>query len=170
MEKTRTAVTEGATVLPWWLCSAKSLPSCPTLCDPTLWDPWASLGRNTGVGCHCLLQCMKGQRKWSCSAVSDWEWPHGLQPTRLLRPREFPGRSTRVGCHCLLHPWWPSGKESTCNAGEWENAVRSLGQEHSLEKGIATHSSILAWRIPWTEKPSRQQSTGSQRVGHDWSS
>ena len=38
-----------------------------------------------------------------------------------------------------------------------------------LQKGMATHSSILAWRIPWTEEPGRQQSMGSQRVGHDWS-
>ena len=41
------------------------------------------------------------------------------------------------------------------------------GQEYSLEKGIATHSSILAWKIPCTEEPSRLQSIGSQRVGHD---
>ena len=46
--------------------------------------------------------------------------------------------------------------------------VRSLGREDPLEKEIATHSSILAWRIPWTEEPGRLQSTGSQRVGHDW--
>ena len=45
--------------------------------------------------------------------------------------------------------------------------VRSLGQEDPLEKGIATPSSILAWRIPWTEEPGRLQSMGSQRVGHD---
>ena len=49
----------------------------------------------------------------------------------------------------------------------WETRVRSLGQEDPLEKEMAIHSSILAWRIPWTEKPSRLQSTGSQRVGHD---
>ena len=46
--------------------------------------------------------------------------------------------------------------------------VWSLGWEVPLEKGMATHSSILAWRIPWTEKPGRPQSMGSQRVGHDW--
>ena len=40
--------------------------------------------------------------KWSCSVVSDFSWPHGLQPTRLLRPWDFPGKSTEVGCHCLL--------------------------------------------------------------------
>ena len=42
-----------------------------------------------------------------------------------------------------------------------------LGQEDPLEKEMATHSSILAWKIPWTEEPGRLQSTGSQRVGHD---
>ena len=46
----------------------------------------------------------------------------------------------------------------------WETWVRSLGQEDPLEKGMATHSSILAWRIPWTEE---LQSIGSQRVRHD---
>ena len=49
-----------------------------------------------------------------------------------------------------------------------ETQIRSLGQEDPLEKEIATHSSILAWEIPWTEKPGRVQSMGSQRVGHDW--
>ena len=46
--------------------------------------------------------------------------------------------------------------------------VWSLGQEDPLQKGMATHSSILAWRLPWTEGPDRLQSMGSQRVGHDW--
>ena len=45
--------------------------------------------------------------------------------------------------------------------------VRSLGQEDPLEKEMATHSSILVWRIPWAEEPGRLQSTGLQRVGHD---
>ena len=49
-----------------------------------------------------------------------------------------------------------------------ETWVQSLGQEDSLEKEMATHSSILAWRIQWTEEPGRLQSMGSQRVGHDW--
>ena len=48
-----------------------------------------------------------------------------------------------------------------------ETEVRSLGWEDPLEKGMATHSSILARRIPWTEEPGRLQSMGSQRVGHD---
>ena len=45
--------------------------------------------------------------------------------------------------------------------------VRSLGQEDPLEEGLAIRSSILAWRIPWTEEPDELQSLGSQRVGHD---
>ena len=48
-----------------------------------------------------------------------------------------------------------------------ETQVRSLGQEEPLEKGMATHCSILPWRIPFSEKPGRLQSMGSQRVGHD---
>ena len=45
--------------------------------------------------------------------------------------------------------------------------LQSLGQEDPLEKDMATHSSVLAWRIPWTEEPGGLQSTRSQRVGHD---
>ena len=48
-----------------------------------------------------------------------------------------------------------------------ETQVRSLGQENDLEEGMATHFSILAWRIPWNEEPGRLQSVGSQRVRHD---
>ena len=48
-----------------------------------------------------------------------------------------------------------------------ETQVQSLGWEDPLEKEMATHSSIFAWRIPWTEESGRLQSTGSQRVGHD---
>ena len=49
-----------------------------------------------------------------------------------------------------------------------EMQVWSLGQEGPLEMGMVTHSSILTWEIPWTEKPGGLQSVGSQRVGHDW--
>ena len=54
-----------------------------------------------------------------------------------------------------------------CLPAIWETWVRSLGGEDPLEKEMATHSSILAWRIPWTEKPGGLQSMASQRVGHD---
>ena len=49
-----------------------------------------------------------------------------------------------------------------------ETWVRSLGREDALEKKMATHSSILTWKIPWTEEPGRLQSIGSQRVRHEW--
>ena len=49
-----------------------------------------------------------------------------------------------------------------------ETQVQSLGEDDPWEKGMATHSSILAWRIPWTEEPGRLQAMRSQRVAHDW--
>ena len=61
---------------------------------------------------------------------------------------------------------WLGGKESACNTGD---LGLILGQEDPLEKNMATHSSILAWRIPWTEEPGRPQFIRLQRVRHDWS-
>ena len=55
-----------------------------------------------------------------------------------------------------------------CLPTMWKTQVWSLGQEDPLEKEMATHSSTLAWKIPWTEKPGRLQSMGSQKVRHDW--
>ena len=54
-----------------------------------------------------------------------------------------------------------------CLPTMWETWVQSLGQEDLPEKEMATHSSTLAWKIPWTEEPGGLQSMGSQRVGHD---
>ena len=53
------------------------------------------------------------------------------------------------------------------NVGDIRDAGLILGQEDTLEEGMAINSSILAWRIPWTEEPGRPQSIGSQRVGHN---
>ena len=64
-------------------------------------------------------------------------------------------------------PQWLSGKESTCSAGDMGDAGLILGLGRPLEKEMATHSSILVWKIPWTEEPGGLQSIGSQRVGHD---
>ena len=59
-------------------------------------------------------------------------------------------------------------KSPPAKAGDVRDTwVCSLGQEDALEEGMATHSSILAWRIPWTEEPGGLQSMGSQRVRHD---
>ena len=62
---------------------------------------------------------------------------------------------------------FPGGSDSKASAYNAETQVRSLGWEDPLEKEMATHSSILAWKIPWTEEPGRLQSMGLQRVGHD---
>ena len=66
-------------------------------------------------------------------------------------------RAFNVIMHAKCFPGGSTDKESACNAGD-------LGWEKPLEKGIATHSSILAWRIPWTEEPGGLQLMGSQRV------
>ena len=62
--------------------------------------------------------------------------------------------------------WWLSGKESTCKAGDMGSIP---GWRRFLEEGMTTYSSILVWRIPWTEMPGRLQCLGSQRFRHDWS-
>ena len=62
---------------------------------------------------------------------------------------------------------FPGGSDSKASAVMQETWVRPLGREDPLEKEMATHSSTLAWKIPWMEGPGRLQSTGSQRVGHD---
>ena len=64
--------------------------------------PWDSPGKNTGVGCHFLLQCMKVKSASEVAQSRLTPRPHGLHPTRLLHPWDFPGKSTGVGCHCLL--------------------------------------------------------------------
>ena len=58
-------------------------------------------------------------------------------------------------------------KNPPVNAGDTRDTGSIPGSEDPLEKGMATHSSILAWRIPWTEEPGGLHSIGSQRVGHD---
>ena len=60
-----------------------------------------------------------------------------------------------------------SGKESTCSAGDAGDTVSIPGLGRFLEEDMATHSGILAWRIPWTEKPGELQFMGSQGVRHD---
>ena len=64
--------------------------------------------------------------------------------------------------------WSLMAQTVKCLPAMWETWVRSLGREDPLEKEMATHSSTLAWKIPWMEEHGRLQSMGSQRVGHDW--
>ena len=91
--------------------AAASLQSCPTLCDPIDGSPLGSpsLGfsrQEHWSGLPFPSPMHESEKwKWSRSVVSDSKWPHGLQPTWLLRPWDFPGKNAGVGCHCLLR--WP---------------------------------------------------------------
>ena len=119
---------------------------------------------------------------------------YGPQSARLLCPRDSPGKNTGVGYPALLQgifltqalagsffatsttweaveilfntyfPGGSDGKASACNAGD---PGLIPGLEDPLEKEMATHSSILAWRILWIEEPGRLQSMGSQKFGHN---
>ena len=83
-------------------------------------------------------------------------------------PSSIPGLGSSPGegiSYPLLYSWASLVAQMVKNlVAMWETLVQSLGWEDALEEGMATHSSILAWRIPWTEQPSGQQSMGSQRV------
>ena len=126
--------------------------------------------------------------------MSDSSWPHGLQPSRLLRPWDSPGKSTGVGCHRLLCVFaykvlsglgsiyhfgniicqsppvhlGSSGKEFTAMQETEGTRIQSLGWEDPLEEEMVTHTSILVWKIPWAEDPGGLQSLGLWRVRHDW--
>ena len=82
--------------------------SCPTLCDPIDGSPLGSpvpgiLQARTLENSNAWTPMHESEKwKWSRSVVSDPQRPHGLQPSRLLHPWDFPGKSTGVGCHCLL--------------------------------------------------------------------
>ena len=85
---------------------AKSLQSCLTLCDPIDGSPPGSpvpgILQARTLEWIAISFSNAWKWKWSGSVVSNSYWPHGLQPTRLLYPWDFPGKSTGVGCHCLL--------------------------------------------------------------------
>ena len=89
--------------------AAKSLQSCPTLCDPIHGSPPGSpvpgiLQARTLEWVAIPFSNDESEKwKWRCSVVSDSYRPHGLHPTSLLRPWDFPGKSTGVGCHRFLH-------------------------------------------------------------------
>ena len=106
--------------------TAKSLQSCLTLCDPQTAAHQAPLSpgfsrQEYQSGLPFPSPMHEGEKwKWSRSVVSDSSWPHGLLPTRLLRPWDFPGKSTGVGCHCLLQ---------TVESASIENLVKD---HHSL--------------------------------------
>ena len=84
----------------------------------------------------------------SLKGIYKWQW----HPTPVLLPGKSHGQESLVGCS----PW-----------GRWESDTTEQLHFHELEKEMATHSSVLAWRIPGTGKPGGLPSMGSHRVGHD---
>ena len=99
---------------------------------------------------------------WKCSHIS---WlGHLFFPSSPVSWALSPTPAFMGGLWLLL-PWLRRWK---ILPAMWENRVWSLGREDTLEKEMAVHSSILAWKIPRTEEPGRLQSMGSQRVGHNW--
>ena len=96
---------------------AKSLQSCLTLCDPIDGSPpgfpipgilqartlkWVAISFSNAWKWKVKVKSESEKWKWSHSVMSNPQRPHGLQPSRLLHPWDFPGKSTGVGCHCLL--------------------------------------------------------------------
>ena len=94
--------------------AAKSLQSCPTLCDPIDSSPPGSTipgilqARTLEWVAISFSNARKWKVKWSRSVMSNPQWPCGLQPSRLLCPRDFPGKNTGVGCHFLLQEIFPT--------------------------------------------------------------
>ena len=114
------------------------------------------VGRSHSCPCSTALYSPASSHPFWTVSLRLWE-DRGL--TILYRQHPLLWTSTEQ----LL--WWKTIKHLPTMP---ETRVRSLGWEVPLEKEMATHSSILAWKIPCIEEPGRLQSMGSQRVGHDW--
>ena len=106
----------------------------------------------SGKGSAC--QCRRPKRCEFNPWVGKMPWRRAWQPSPIFLPGESHGERSLVG----YSPW-----------GHKESDKAEVTQHtHIMGKDMATHSSILAWRIPWREEPGRLQSMGLQRVGHNW--
>ena len=123
---------------------------CQALC------PWDSPGKNTAVGCQFLLQGI------FLTQESNLGLPHCRQIFFY-----------HLSHHKHIHIWVPQValvvKNLPASAGELRDAGPIPGLGRIPGRGQASHSSILAWKTPWTKEPGELQSIGLQRVGHDWS-
>ena len=132
--------------------AAKSLQSCPTLCNPIDGSP-------PGSSVPGILQARTlewvaisfsnaWKLKWSRSVVSDSVRPHGLQPTRLLHPWDFPGKSTGVGCHCLLR--YIYRERYTYIAGRFFYCLscqRSTGRQNNIFENCSYSSRLYGYTL-----------------------
>ena len=123
-----------------------------------------SPGKNTGVDCRALLLGILPIQGLNLHVLCLLHWQAGSLP---FAP---PGKpmSNHYMQLCGRHKAFPVAQMIKNLPAMQENWVRSLGQEDPLEKEVATHSSILAWRVPWTEERGGLPSMGSQRVRRDW--
>ena len=172
--------------------------SCLTLCDPMGYSmpgfsvlyylpEFAQLTSIESVMAsnHLILCCPLLLLPSIFPSIRVWvtgEGPSGprkreWQPTSVFLPWEPHEQHQKTKRHGLLTkikrsrglPRWHGVKESTCQCSKHKRCRFDLwGREDPLEKEMASQSSILDWKIPWTEEPGARQSIGSQRVGHNW--
>ena len=136
---------------------------------PLVWKTWVQ----SLVGKTPWVQSLVGKIPWVQSLVGKIPWRRTWQATPVFLPGEPHGQRSLAA----YSPWGHKESDMTNHSTSWaslvvqmakespavwETWIWSLGWEDPLEKGMAAHSSILAWRIPWTEEPGRLQSTGSQ--------
>ena len=122
----------------WVAAAAKLLQLYLTLCDPIDGSPPGSAipgilqARTLEWVAMSFSNAWKW--KWSCAVVSNSSQPHGLQPTRLLHPWDFPGKSTEVGCHCLLQWMWELDYKESWALKHW--CFWSVVLEKTLESPL----------------------------------
>ena len=176
-------------LIPWWKAvnwASLNLWEAPTLLElgdckaGWLWKAGADSPPTfscsvSGVSGTLLSHWCPGLNLWQCDTEMQqlpqeglhiWGSQHSsVKIPKIPRRLDFP-RSPRKG---LKDQRWTSLVAQMVKRlpTMWETQVQSRSWEDLLEKEMATHSSTLAWRIPWTEEPGRLQSTGSQRLGHD---
>ena len=133
--------------------AAKSFQSCPTLCDPIDNSPPGSPSLRFSRQEHWSGLPFPSPKhesenwKWSCSVVSDPQRPHGLQPTRLPRPWDFPGKRTEVGFHCLL--WSEALKITKTIRDKWAVCILPF-------------SVLVSEPFDWTQNKAEEQTKNPQ--------
>ena len=118
------------------------------------------------IECWDTEMCF-GYFPWNFFPFSFPEWLVLLLQSTALSLSQIPNSASY--CVFLGFPGGTSGKEPTCQCRDIRDLGSVPGSGRSPEEGLATRSSILSWRIPWTEEPGGLQSMGSQRVRHNWS-
>ena len=139
-------------------CHCLVTQSCPTVLQPhrllltRLLCPWDSPGKNTGVGCHALLHGIFLTQGSNLSLLHWQGYSLSLSHQRSPHMNLQLGKIIYHKAYFIIKCW----------------LVHVIYWLLYLEKGMTIHSSILAWRVPWTEEPGGLQSMRSYRVGHDW--